>query len=409
MSRSGVRMGEEWQPEFTLETKVDQVEQDLVTYIEKNSDKIDSNIPIFFGHVLSIIDNSLPGIDDKTHDRIIDDITLRVLEKSDRSNDVDYIGKLFSHAQRLKRRPGGRMIFDIILGFKLIEIGKYHDAIEQLKKFRRVDAIIYTAIAYCYYILATETVYGDKSGNVGKTSQMALNAREQLIELVRVRPPVNRLKFPQVVKELRINKIFWFMMKLGIEWFPDEPEFLKIGIEKAKLDENQVMRGELLAIAAERYYNDMVFLRELYSYKIEERDAAGAASVVKQMIQHYPQELEPVYYGLQLSIISQQSTAFARFRKLAISNKMPVNILLLLDFTYQLVMGGKTEAFASLDRIKTRLTMKNHYLTLIEYLTDDVFSDDQARAKKARSVLMDSLDQYCLKLVMMKGADGKDI
>lgn len=395
-------MVEEWQPEFIVEAKVDGVRQDLMAYIVKNSQKIDSNIPIFFGHVLSIIDNSLPHLDDKIYDRLIDDITVKVLEESSKSNDVEYIERLFNHAYRLKRRPGGKMIFDIILGLKMIEIGKYRDAIEQLKPFRKVDAIIYTTIAYCYHILATETYTGETGPERGKTSDMALNAREQMIELARVRPPVNRLKFPRVIKELKVNKIFWFMLKLGIEWFPEEPQFLIIGLEKAKLDGNQVMRGELLTIASERYYNEMSFLRELYSYKIGERDATGAAAVIKQMIQHHAKDLEPVYYGLQLSIISQQPTAYARFRKMAVANGMPIRILMLLDFSFSLVKGSKEEAVAGLEIIRARMAKTNHYLILIEYLTEDAFSEDEKRAKHARSVLMDSIDKYCLKLISMK-------
>jgi hypothetical protein len=231
---------------------------------------------------------------------------------------------------------------------------------------------------------------------------MALNAREQMIELARVRPPVNRLKFPRVIKDLKVNKIFWFMLKLGIEWFPEEPRFLTIGLEKATLDGNQVMRGELLTIASERYYNEMEFLRELYSYKISERDATGAAAVIKQMTQHHPQDLEPVYYGLQLSIISQQATAYARFRKMAVANGMPVQVLMLLDFSFSLVKGNKEEAFAGLDMIRARMAKKNHYLILIEYLAEDAFSENEGRARHARSVLMDSIDQYCLNLITRK-------
>jgi hypothetical protein len=394
-------MVDEWQPEFVLEAKVEKVRQDLESYIENNSEKIDANIPVFFGHILSIIDNSLPECDDKTYDRLIDDITVAVLEKSSRSRDVEYIEKLFSHAYRLKRRPGGKMIFDIIIGMKMIEMGKYRDAIEQLKPFRKIDAVIYTAIAYCYHILSMEGETEVSAKGV-RTSDMALNAREQMIELVRLRPPVNRLKFPAVIKDLRINKIFWFMLKLGIEWFPGEPEFLKIGLEKARLDKNHLMRGELLTIASERYYNDMIFLRDLYSYQIEGRDASGAAAVVKQMIQHHPDELEPVYYGLQLSIISQQQTAYGRFRKMAVTKKMPAHILLLLDFCFQLIMGEKDGAYACLETIKSRLSMKNHYLILIEYLTCDAFSGDEKQMRNARTILMDSLDQYCLKQLMMK-------
>lgn len=399
---NGEKMDQEWQPDSLFQTRLNEVRQDLIRYIENNSEKIDTNIPVFFGHVVSMIDHSLPEIDDKTHDQLIEEITIQVLNRSSRSSNVEYIEKLFNHAYRLKRKPGGKMIFDVILGLKLIDIGKYHEAIVQLKPFRKADAMIYTAIAYCYHILATDPVSSASHAQGGKSGDMALNAREQLIEMVRVRPPVNRLRFPRVASDLRFNKIFWYMLKLGIKWFPDEPEFLKIGLQKARMDGNQGMRGELLTIATERYYNDMIFLRELYSYRLEQNDAAGAAGVVKQMIQHYPDELEPVYHGMQLSMMLQQSLAYGRFRKMAISKGMPENIVYLLDFTFELSSGRREEAYMSLDKIRQRLSAKNHYLTLIEYLTHDVFSEDAERAKKARMTLVDSIDQYCLRLVKMK-------
>ena len=89
------------------------------------------------------------------------------------------------------------------------------------------------------------------------------------------------------------------MFRLAIEWFPAEVEFLKIGLEKAKKDGNKDMRGELLKIASERYFSDMFFLRDLYHFKIESRDASGATAVVRQMMQQHPDELEPIYYGMQ--------------------------------------------------------------------------------------------------------------
>jgi len=120
------------------------------------------------------------------------------------------------------------------------------------------------------------------------------------------------------------------------------------------------------------------------------------------MVQHHPDELEPIYYGLQLSIISQQQTAYGRFRKMAVGKKMPAQVLLLLDFMLELIMGDREGAYACLETIRARLTMKNHYLILIEYLTHDAFSADEKQMRNARKVLMDSLDQYCLKLLMMK-------
>lgn len=393
-------MDDEWQPDAIVEIKIGQVKKDLFEYIEKNSERIDTNIPVFYGHVISILENSFPSISDTAHDQFIDDITIKVLETSKRSKDVDYIEKLFAHAIRTRRSQAGKVIFDIILGIKLMDLGRYTMAIEALKKFRTVDAIICTAIAYCYYTLATEETGTEKGGR--RPSDNELRAREQMIELVRLKPPVNRLRFPQIIQDLRINKIFWFMLKLAIEWFPTEPDFIRIGLEKAKKDGNREIRGELLKLASEKYFDDMLFLRELYHFRIEGRDASGAAAVVRQMMQQHPQELEPVYYGLQLSIISQQGSAYTSFRKIAIEKHIPANILLLVDFSFNLIAGRKPEAFAILEDIRKRLTSKNHYLMLIEYLAYDTFSEDEKRAKMAKKTLLESIDQYCMLQLRMQ-------
>ncbi len=91
---------------------------------------------------------------------------------------------------------------------------------------------------------------------------MSLAAREQMIELIRLNPPINRLQDLEIAEDPRINKIFWFMIKQAIEWFPSEREFIRIGIEKASRDGKRDIKEELLNIAIERFYNDMFFLRE---------------------------------------------------------------------------------------------------------------------------------------------------
>jgi len=192
------------------------------------------------------------------------------------------------------------------------------------------------------------------------------------------------------------------MLRLSVDWFPAEVEFLKIGLEKARKDGNRDMRGELLKIASERYFSDMFFLRDLYHYKIEIRDASGATAVVRQMMQQHPDELEPVYYGMQLSIISSQNSAYSSFRKIAVGKKMPSNVLALLDFEFELVAGKKTETYACLEEIRNRALPKSHYLILIEYATEDAFSGEEKRAKAARKALLDSLDLYCMKILKMK-------
>ncbi len=396
-------MDEEWQPDAIMDIKIGQVRKELVEYVEKNSEKIDANIPVFFGYVEGKLESSFPDLGDAAHDRFIDEITVKVLEQSKRSGDMEFIEKLFKYAVRTRRRQTGRVVFDIIYGIKMMDTGHYSEAIEILKKYRTTDAIVCTAIAYCYYVLSSDSVTGDVSSTTRSApSGMALNAREQMIELARLKPPVNRLKFPQVVQELRVNKIFWFMIRLGIEWFPDEQEFLKIGLEKAKKDGNREMRGELLKLASERYYNDMFFLRDLYHFKIEGRDASGATAVVRQMMQQHPEELEPIYYGMQLSIISSQHSAYQKFRTSAVSKNMASHILMLLDFAFIVIAGKESDAISCLDDIKKRLQVKNHYYTLIEYIIGDIYSDDEKRVKKAKKVFLDSVDQYCLKLLKIK-------
>ncbi len=356
-------MAEEWTPDALIDQKLGQTKKEMMEYIEKNSENIDSNIPIFYGHVISILEKNFPHLPDQAYDRFIDDLTIKVLEESKRSTDVDYIERLFRHASRVKRKQTGRAIFDIVLGFKLIDIGKYHDAIEILKKYRTVDAIVCTAIAYAYYVLSSSELLPGEKQEKNTPSTMALNSREQMIELARLRPPVNRLRFPMVVQELRVNKVFWFMIRTATEWFPQEPEFIKIGLEKAKKDGNREMRGELLKIAAERYYNDMFFLRDLYHFKLESRDAGGATAVVRQMMQH---------------------------------------IVLLMDFAYMVVTGRKSDAEAVLEDSKRKLPALAYYLETLGYMISDIFSEDEKRSKNARKVFLDSIDQYCLRLIKMK-------
>ncbi|MGF3497088.1 MAG: hypothetical protein ACQXXC_05605 [Methanolinea tarda] len=395
-------MAGEWIPDALIEQKMGQTKREMMDYIEKNSEKIDSNLPVFFGHVISILENNFPDIPDQVYDRFIDDVTVKVLEESKRSTDVEYIERLFRHATRVKRKYTGRAIFDIVLGLKLIDIGKYKDAIDILMKYRTVDAIVCTAIAFCYYELSALELPPDQRPDKSTTSSMALSAREQMIELARLQPPVNRLRFPQVIQELRVNKIFWFMIKLAIDWFPDQPVYLKIGLEKAKKDQNRDMRGDLLKIAAERYYSDMFFLRDLYHFKLEARDAGGATAVVRQMMQQHPDELEPLYYGLQLAIMSSQDSAYQKFRSTAISKKMPAHVILLLDLAFFLISGRRTDAEVMFEDMEKKLPALGYYLEVLDYLMQDIFSEDEKRSKTARKVFMDSIDQYCLKLIKMK-------
>jgi hypothetical protein len=396
-------MDQECQPDAVIRVKLDQLKSDFFEYIEKNSDKIDANIPVFYGQVIATLEKALPSITDDFYDRFIDSITLRVLETSKMSGDLSHVQKLFDYAERHKRRKTGKSLYDIVLGINLINMEKYTEAIERLKKYQNTDALICPALAYCCLARAPLPVGGPEAENLSRgPTPDALAAREQMIELIRLNPPVNRLREMGIGDDPGINRIFWFMLKKATEWFPENRGYLRIGIEKASADGRRDIREELLGLATERFFNDMYFLRELYRLNLENRDAGGVAGVVRQMTQQFPDELEPVYYGMKLSIITTHEDVYYKFRKLALTKNIPRTALVLLDFGFEMMCGKKHEAFACLDEIKLAFGPHHYYAILLEYVTHDIFSDDEKKVKQAKKALIDSIDNHCIGLLRIK-------
>ncbi len=126
------------------------------------------------------------------------------------------------------------------------------------------------------------------------------------------------------------------------------------------------------------------------------------AGVVKQMTQQYPDELEPIYYGLKLAIITTREDVYDKFRKLAISKNIPQRALVLLDFGFEMMNGKQFEAHACLDEIKITFGPHHYYVILLEYVAHDFLSDDEKKVKQAKKAMIDSIDQYCLKLLKIK-------
>lgn len=396
-------MDQECQPDAIIRLKLDQLKSDFSEYIEKNIDKIDTNIPVFYGQVITTLEKALPAVNDDLYDRFIDSITLRVLESSKLAGDLSHVQKLFDYAERHKRRKTGRTLYDIVLGINLINTEKYAEAIERLKKYRGADALICPALAYCYLAGSPLPAGGSDAENPSRgPAPDALAAREQMIELIRLNPPVNRLREMGIGDDPGINRIFWIMLKKAIEWFPENREYLRVGIEKASAEGRRDIREKLLGLATERFFNDMFFLRELYRLNLENRDAGGVAGVVRQMTQQYPDELEPVYYGMKLSIITTRAEVYYKFRKLALAKNIPRTALALLDFGFEMMSGKKFEAHACLDEIKMVFGPHHYLVILLEYVAHDIFSDDEKKARQAKKALIDSIDYYCLSLVKIQ-------
>jgi hypothetical protein len=85
-----------------------------------------------------------------------------------------------------------------------------------------------------------------------------------------------------------------------------------------------------------------------------------------------------------------------------LSKNIPKNALLLLDYAFELVNGKQHEALACLDEIRMKFGAQHYYVTLLEYVAHDFLSDDEKKVKQAKKAIIDSIDQYCMKLLKIK-------
>jgi hypothetical protein len=377
--------------------KLNLLKKDFIGYIERNTEKVDANLPVFFGHVISALDNSFPDILDETYDEFIDHITFDVLNASRNSSDFTYINKVIQNAVRFKRRKDAETGINIIVGLKLVKAGDYAQAIDFLKKYRQLDAKIGTALAYCYYALSLrEFKKTSDSVESQRPGEMELLARETMLTLARTPPPINQVKQLELDDPSFLEKIFWQMIFLGLEWFPSERWFIEVGLENAALTHDTDMRKRLLDISSERFYNDIHFLRVMFYYYLDSRNAGGAAGVLNHLIRQYPDDLEPIYLGLKFSLLTKKKITYHSFRKLAISKGMPASAVYLFDIAFALLNREKAEAVNHIAEFEKASPHLRYYITTLRYLSDDFFSSDDMQVKKAKKVLLDSIDQYCL-------------
>jgi hypothetical protein len=377
--------------------KLQLLKKDFFGYVERNTVKVDANLPVFYGYVISALETSFPGLPDDAHDEFIDSITFKVLDVSQNSGDPEYIGKVIANAVRFKKRKDAETGVNIAAGLKLLKIGDYVHALDYLKPHANLDAKLGTAVAYCYYMLSLrEFKRDDESAKNYRPGEMELYARETMLTLARTRPPVNHLQQLQVDDPSFLEKTFWQMIFVGLEWFPSEKWFVEIGLQNAVITGNAEMRKRLLEIGSERFSSEIHFLREMYYYNLENRDVGGAAGVVNQLIRQYPDEQEPIYLGLKLSLLATRKNTYHNFRKLAIAKSMPGHIIELLDFAFELLNHDPQEAIGRISDLESDYPHLKYYTTALRYVASDFSSNNDVRIKKAKKALLDSIDQYCL-------------
>ncbi|MCX6683505.1 MAG: hypothetical protein NTZ37_02065 [Methanoregula sp.] len=387
--------------------KLNLLKKDFFGYIERNSAKVDANLPVFFGHVISTLENSFPTISDQTYDEFIDSVTFKLLDTSTNIRDFEYIKKVILNVLRLKRRKNADIGINIVVGLKLLKSGDFAHALDFLKKYSNLDAKIGTAVAYCYYVLSLQEFFREDNREEAKRNQrpggeMELLSRETMLSLARENPPVNSLKQLDIDDPAYLEKIFWQMVFLGFEWFPSERWFIEIGLKNAIHSHNTEMRMRLLDISAVRFETDFGFQKEMYFFKLESRDAAGAAGVVSQLIRQYPDDPEPVYFGLKLSLLTTKKTSYQAFKKLAKAKGMPDSIIELCDIAFDLMEKDNSSAMNRIAEFERQCPHALYYGIAIRYIAADFFSDNETRVKRAKKALIDSIDHFCTEEIKKK-------
>lgn len=322
--------------------KLNLLRKDFFGYIDRNSAKVDANLPVFFGHVISTLENSFPNISDQTYDEFIDSVTFKLLDASANIRDFEYIKKVILNVLRLKKRKNADIGINIVVGLKLLKSGDFAHALNFLKKYSSLDAKIGTAVAYCYYVLSLQEFFKEdeikeEQKNKRADGEMELLSRETMLNLAREKPPVNKLPQLDIDDPAYLEKIFWQMIFLGFEWFPSERWFIEVGLKNAIHTHNAEMRIRLLDISSARFETDIAFQKEMYFFRLENRDAAGAAGIVNQLIRQYPDDPEPIYLGLKLSLLTTKKTSYQTFRKLAMVKGMPALVIDLFDISFDLL------------------------------------------------------------------------
>ena len=390
-------MREEKLSDAIVYDKLHLLQRDFSGYIERNTGKVDANLPVFYGYVISALENSFPKISDDVHDEFVDSITFKVLDTSKNIDDFDFVKRVMTNAIRFKKRKNAEVGINIVVGLKLLKVGDYVHALEYLKKYARLDAKLGTAVAFCYYTLSLrEFKKDDESIRAHRPGEMELLARELMITLTRIKPGVGQIRQLEIDDPAFLEKIFWQMILIGLEWFPSEKWFLEVGLKNAAMTNDSVMRKRLLDIGSEHFYTDITFLREMYYYKLENRDAGGAAGIVNQLIKQYPDELEPVYLGLKLSLLTTKKITYHSFRKLALSKGMPAQVIELFDFSFELLNREPKEAFNRLADFEREFPDLQYFATVLRYMAADFASTEEVRVRRAKKALLDAIEQFCL-------------
>ncbi len=390
-------MEEGFVPDVVVSSMLDKSKAELFDYINKNVEYIDGNFPVFFGKVASLFDQMSIPVPEQAYDEFVDAVTYKVFDTTRRADDTKFILRLCDIAAGIKRKKERIAGVHLAAAVKLIKIGRYLEALTFLKPYWKHDAEVGCLYAYCHYALYKEgsTEPGFSSGERWNYLKLA---RQYLEELSQWKPPLNRLVRGEMKSDRWLDEPFWMMIFSATEWFPENRWFIQIGFRKAKNDKNQVVLVKMLQVALVRFPDDMIFFREAYYMRFDQAELGDALGLVRAMREKYPDDIEPIYYGIRTSFYLTGDKEFNEFRRLAAEKGMAGHVLAIADFAHAFLRGKQTESTLCLESFKRKYPSQNYYADLLEF----VVVEGTGKVEGIRGAVFRSVDNYCQRMLGIK-------
>jgi hypothetical protein len=135
------------------------------------------------------------------------------------------------------------------------------------------------------------------------------------------------------------------------------------------------------------FYDDGLIQGKLYYYKLDSKDAGGAAGVVNQLIKPVPGQPRTRLPRVEALPSHDEEDHVPQFRKLAITKGMPAHIIELFDFAFDLLNKDTKEALGRLSDMEKNFPWLQYYVITLRYLAKDFFSDDENRKKMSKEAI----------------------
>lgn len=391
-------MADGFVPEVVVSNRLDKAKAEIFSYIESNAEAIDENFPVFFGNVVMLLDRAGVPIADASYDEFIDAIVYRVFEASKRAEDLKFLNRACEIACGMKRKKERKAGVHLAAAVKLMKTGMPLAATLFLQPYRKHDAAVGCWYAYCYYVL-----YKEGSTEPGYSAAERWNylkaARQYMEELGQLRPGMQRLVRGELEQDRWLAEPFWVMIFLATEWIPENRWFLETGIIQSKKEKNDAALVKMLQIGLIRFPDEIFFYREAYHLKFEQGDLADAMGLIRDLVQRFPDDLEPVYYGLRTTLYLP-GEEFNTFRKAAERLKMPGHVLCLLDYAYAFLRGRRGQATLCLDEFQRKYPSLNYYSDMLRFVTTDIPPTE----KGVNAAVFTSVDHFCKRMLKIGDA-----